>query len=281
MSFPLKLLLAIFVWLVFYLLTFNGCQDELCHACDEAPPETTETKAGAAPALSYPIYFKWSDTTAYTNASVDSLKQAVLAEGEDGQLLEITGFYYEAENPPEGYENLGLARAAQITRLFEDELDPSRMQSRARLIDETEGVRQQAFDGAALEWTASKTSATVDDIGDRILIRFPIGSTERIYDTAVDRYLDKLSERVKQTGERVVLTGHTDNTGSDADNLELGRARADAIQRILSQKGVPASQISTGSKGESQPVASNDTDEGRYENRRVEVRLIKQNSKTD
>jgi len=281
MSFPLKLLLAIVVWLLFYLLTFNGCQDELCHACDEAPQETTETDTGPVPARSYPLYFQWSDTTAYTNASIDSLKEAILAKGEEGQLLEITGFYYEEEKPPKGYENLGLARAGQIARLFEGELEDDRLEPRARLIDETEGVRQQPFEGAAFEWTDSKTSATVDDIGDRILIRFPVGSTEKVYDEAVDEYLDKLAERVKQTGERVELIGHTDNTGSDADNRELGQARADAIQRILAQKGVPAGQISTDTRGESQPVASNDTEEGRYENRRVEVRLIKQDSKTN
>ncbi|NBC08365.1 MAG: OmpA family protein [Bacteroidetes bacterium] len=281
MSFPLKLLLAIGVWLLFYLLTFNGCQDELCHACDEAPPETTETDTGPAPAPSYPLYFQWSDTTAYTNAGIDSLREAILAQGEEGQLLEITGFYYEDETPPDGYENLGLARAAQVARLFEGELEGNRLQPRARLVDETEGVRQQPFEGAAFEWTDSKTSATVDEIGDRILIRFPVGSTEKIYDESVEQYLNKLAERVKQTGERVELTGHTDNTGSDADNLELGQARADAIQRILTQKGVPAGQISTDTRGESQPVASNDTEEGRYENRRVEVRLIKQDSKTN
>lgn len=273
------MLLAIVVWLVFYLLTFNGCQNELCHACDEATQETTETDTGPAPA--YPLYFKWSDTTAYTNTSVDSLKEAILAKGEDGQLLEVTGFYYEEEAPPEGYENLGLARAAQIARLFEGQIDPDRIQMRARLVDETEGVRQTPFEAAAIEWSESKTSETVDDIGDRILIRFPAGSTERIYDKAVDNYLDKLAERVKQTGETVELTGHTDNTGSDADNLQLGQARANAIQRILTQKGVPSTQINTASKGERQPVASNDTEEGRYENRRVEVRLIKLKSETN
>ncbi len=281
MSFPLKLLIAVLVWLVFFLLTFRSCEEELCYACDETAQETSRAdSAEAAPdiSLTAPLYFRWSDTTAYTNENIDSLVGSLLAEGREGELLEVTGFYYEAEEPPQGYENMGLARAAQIARLFEGGLAEDRIQVRARKVDDTEGVQDSAFEAAEFEWVESKTSATVDDIGDRILIRFPVGSTQKIYDAAVEDYLDKLAERVKDTGEKVTLTGHTDNTGSDADNMELGQARADAIKRILQDKGVPAEQISTSSRGESEPVAPNATEEGRYENRRVEVRLIKQPS---
>jgi len=281
MSFPLKLLIAVLVWLVFFLLTFRSCEEELCYACDETAQEISRAdSAEAAPdiSLTAPLYFRWSDTTAYTNENIDSLVGSLLAEGREGELLEVTGFYYEAEEPPQGYENMGLARAAQIARLFEGGLAEDRIQVRARKVDDTEGVRDSAFEAAEFEWVESKTSATVDDIGDRILIRFPVGSTQKIYDAAVEDYLDKLAKRVKDTGEKVTLTGHTDNTGSDADNMELGQARADAIKRILQDKGVPAEQISTSSRGESEPVAPNATEEGRYENRRVEVRLIKQPS---
>jgi outer membrane protein OmpA-like peptidoglycan-associated protein len=281
MSFPLKLLLAIVVWLVFYLLTFNGCHEELCHACDEAPQETTETDTGPAAVPDYPLYFKWSDTTAYTGSGIDSLKQAILDRGKEDQLLEITGFYFEDETPPEGYENMGLARAAEINRLFDGAVDPERVQMRARLVNEPDGARDQPFEAAAFDWNDAEVSETVDDIGDRILVRFPFGSVEKIYDEAVDEYLEKLANRVKETGERVELTGHTDFVGSDEDNIKLGQDRADAIKNILTQKGVPAEQISTTSKGESQPVASNESDEGRYENRRVEVRLIKQETETN
>ncbi|HMR42403.1 MAG TPA: OmpA family protein, partial [Saprospiraceae bacterium] len=70
-------------------------------------------------------------------------------------------------------------------------------------------------------------------------------------------------------------TGHTDNVGEADENMKLGARRAGAIKDILVKSGVNANQITTDSKGESQPVASNDTEEGRHDNRRVEVRLIK------
>ncbi|MCB0623020.1 MAG: OmpA family protein, partial [Saprospiraceae bacterium] len=79
------------------------------------------------------------------------------------------------------------------------------------------------------------------------------------------------------TGEQVRLTGHTDNIGDDEFNQKLGMQRAQAIEQLLLEKGVPAEQIVVESKGRSQPVAPNDTEAGRRENRRVEVRFIKKN----
>ena len=71
------------------------------------------------------------------------------------------------------------------------------------------------------------------------------------------------------------LTGHTDNIGSDASNKVLGQRRADIIKNYLIQKGVDASKIQTSSQGESAPVATNDTENGRAQNRRVELQIIK------
>ncbi len=71
---------------------------------------------------------------------------------------------------------------------------------------------------------------------------------------------------------RVTVEGHTDSTGSDADNLRLSEARARAVwSRLSSDIDLPASAVTIRGLGESRPVASNDTDEGRALNRRVEV----------
>lgn len=68
------------------------------------------------------------------------------------------------------------------------------------------------------------------------------------------------------------LTGYADSTGPATLNLRLSRARAQAVKQLLVGKfGVSASRISTDGKGELDPVASNDTDAGRAENRRVEM----------
>ena len=71
--------------------------------------------------------------------------------------------------------------------------------------------------------------------------------------------------------ELVIATGHTDNVGSDAYNQRLSERRAAAVKEYLVSKGIPASKITTIGKGESQPVATNKTAEGRQKNRRVDI----------
>jgi OOP family OmpA-OmpF porin len=71
--------------------------------------------------------------------------------------------------------------------------------------------------------------------------------------------------------EMVIATGHTDNIGTDAYNQKLSERRAAAVKEYLVSKGIPASKITTIGKGESQPVATNKTKEGRQKNRRVDI----------
>ncbi len=71
--------------------------------------------------------------------------------------------------------------------------------------------------------------------------------------------------------EMVIATGHTDSIGSDAYNQRLSERRAAAVKDYLVSKGIAASKITTIGKGESQPVATNKTAEGRQKNRRVDI----------
>ena len=71
--------------------------------------------------------------------------------------------------------------------------------------------------------------------------------------------------------EMVIATGHTDSIGTDAYNQKLSERRAAAVKDYLVSKGMPAAKITTIGKGESQPVATNKTAEGRQKNRRVDI----------
>lgn len=87
--------------------------------------------------------------------------------------------------------------------------------------------------------------------------------------------LEDLVSKLKGTDiEVVVATGHTDWTGTEAYNLKLSMRRANSVKAFLVSKGVPADRIFTEGKGESKPVASNRTSEGRAKNRRVEVEVV-------
>jgi outer membrane protein OmpA-like peptidoglycan-associated protein len=92
--------------------------------------------------------------------------------------------------------------------------------------------------------------------------------------------IDRLATVLKEdTTRKVLIEGHTDNVGSDEYNQELSERRAQAVQAALFERGVDASQISTIGKGETTPVASNDSPAGRQQNRRVELVFQEDRSK--
>ena len=69
----------------------------------------------------------------------------------------------------------------------------------------------------------------------------------------------------------VNVNGHTDAIGTEEYNLGLSNRRADSVVNYLTEKGIPSSRLIPHGYGKSQPVATNDTPEGRAENRRVEL----------
>ena len=77
----------------------------------------------------------------------------------------------------------------------------------------------------------------------------------------------------KASSVTVRIEGHTDSVGSDAYNLKLSQRRADAVQGYLVEHGIAGARLTTEGKGERQPVASNATADGRYQNRRVELHV--------
>jgi outer membrane protein OmpA-like peptidoglycan-associated protein len=84
--------------------------------------------------------------------------------------------------------------------------------------------------------------------------------------------IDRLAQVLSSShSSRVVIEGHTDSMGSDATNQALSEERALAVKTALLQRGVSGSQISSVGKGETTPVAGNDTASGRQANRRVEL----------
>ncbi|WP_157686396.1 OmpA family protein [Perlucidibaca aquatica] len=87
--------------------------------------------------------------------------------------------------------------------------------------------------------------------------------------------LDASAEFFKQQPDmRSVIAGHTDSVGKDASNLSLSKRRAEAVKAALIQRGVTANRLQAIGLGETLPIASNSTDGGRAENRRVEFLLV-------
>ncbi len=87
--------------------------------------------------------------------------------------------------------------------------------------------------------------------------------------------LNELAEYLtRKPDTRIEIAGHTDNTGTEEDNFELSKKRAQRVREYLIKKGINPDRVIAKGYGESMPVASNETKEGRQKNRRTEVHIL-------
>jgi outer membrane protein OmpA-like peptidoglycan-associated protein len=105
-------------------------------------------------------------------------------------------------------------------------------------------------------------------------IRFTSGRAQ--LSTQAGQELDQLVAKLKADDKPVFIEiqGHTDATGSDTFNEQLGLKRAEAVRTYLARAGLPLARMATISYGESAPLADNNTREGRSTNRRVQVMVM-------
>jgi outer membrane protein OmpA-like peptidoglycan-associated protein len=132
---------------------------------------------------------------------------------------------------------------------------------------------------AALRRQMAGTGVEVERQGDNIMLNMPSGITFDFakYDLKPQfrPVLDNLATTLNEYGQtRIEITGHTDSVGSDSANMTLSQNRANSVAGYLGSRGVANSRMIVNGAGESRPVASNDTDAGRAQNRRVEITLV-------
>ncbi len=276
--FILWILLGIFYWY---------CQNQCCNAgTDSVKDAVTQT---AAPATSdgatkvigdRPLTYNWSDGTPILGSRFNAYRDSIVSNVKENQILEITGLYSRDEENPTDFENLGLARADMARQKMN--VNPDEVRLNSRLVASSQLDRDNAFESvrfkALVDSKNVKEETVVDEnnnVQTRTTIYFPFNSTNKLNDSEVESYLDQVAKRVVASGEKVSLVGHTDNVGGDGPNMRLGTARANVIKNYLVRKGVNPSKVLVSSKGESKPIASNDTDSGRAKNRRTELQIIK------
>ena len=105
-------------------------------------------------------------------------------------------------------------------------------------------------------------------------VKFPLD--QHSLSPEAEQRLAELAQRLKGENKNVYLEiqGYTDSTGTPEYNERLGEQRAEAVRRYLSQQGVALNRMATISYGQEQPVAPNDTREGRAQNRRVAIVVL-------
>lgn len=132
---------------------------------------------------------------------------------------------------------------------------------------------------AELQRDMNNNDVIIQNTGDRLIVTLPqdilfaVDSTHITPSLRSD--LSVLAQNlINYPNSTIQIIGHTDNTGSADYNQSLATERALAVSSILQQNGVPQFRIQSTGRGESQPIASNLTPEGRAQNRRVDVVIL-------
>ncbi len=130
----------------------------------------------------------------------------------------------------------------------------------------------------ALEQELSGSGVGVRREGDNLYLVMPgditFASNQATIQGNFYPVLDDVSSVFNNYDQSLIdIVGHADADGSDQYNLDLSRRRAESVAAYLNQRGVNANRIYYEGRGESQPIASNQTAEGKAQNRRVEIKI--------
>ncbi len=141
------------------------------------------------------------------------------------------------------------------------------------------GLIGKKMDKQAKEIENTVAGAEVIKADEGIIVKFDQGILFDFNSTALKSTaktnIAKLVETLnKEPGTEILVLGHTDNVGTLAANQKVSEGRAKSVRDYAVSQGLTASRIKTEGKNYSEPIASNDTDAGRAENRRVEIVIV-------
>lgn len=136
---------------------------------------------------------------------------------------------------------------------------------------------------SSLDSTASGVSAeaevktpTEKFLMEPLTVYFNSGKSGINRSAEINEWLAQAKKYLEQNpNEKLSVTGHTDSDGDDASNVSLSTRRATTVKGILVKDGFMDTTLEPSGKGEAEPVASNETEEGKAKNRRVTISLIK------
>ena len=122
-------------------------------------------------------------------------------------------------------------------------------------------------------------NARVERVGEGIAVTFDSGilfavNQATLQQAGQQNLRDLVASLEEYEGTEVLVVGHTDSTGETAYNQGLSERRADAARNFLTGAGLEAGRVRAMGRGEEEPIASNDTEQGRQQNRRVEIAIF-------
>lgn len=192
------------------------------------------------------------------------------------RILVLTGLYRATEtNECAGAKDLGLGRAEKVKQMLVGLGAPA---AQLRVMSDQKDMalyEGNVLGGVLYEFISGETTEVEKRlrIGNMTLY-FDSNAREINLTADQQRYFEDLKFFLNQKPDaKIDVTGHTDNRSNLKYNLRLSRKRAEFVRDFMVQNGIPAKNIVTEGKGPNVPVDTNDTEEGRAKNRRVEVKI--------
>jgi outer membrane protein OmpA-like peptidoglycan-associated protein len=135
------------------------------------------------------------------------------------------------------------------------------------------------MDQQAKELQQAIPGATVSRVGEGIAVTFASGllysvNSDAIRPEAATNLHNLAASLDKYPNTDILIVGHTDNTGAADYNQGLSERRASSAANYLIGQGVSSARVKTSGRGELEPIATNETDDGRAQNRRVEIAIV-------
>ena len=156
------------------------------------------------------------------------------------------------------------------------EENQTRIENQEAELDEVSKTAQDALDRAIAAGQLSEGRFVFETVMTDEQVRF--GSDQANLSAEAQAALGAFAELIRTDNANVFveIQGHTDSAGSEAHNVQLGTRRAESVRRYLSSThAFPLHRMSVISYGESEPIASNDSAQGRAQNRRVALVVLK------
>jgi outer membrane protein OmpA-like peptidoglycan-associated protein len=175
-------------------------------------------------------------------------------------------------------EEVSKSSAASERRISEVQTQVEAAQSRVREHDtklaELDTTTRQALERAEAAGKLAEGKFVYSLVLSDDAVKFPVNRFQ--LSKEAEEKLTEFAERLKGENKNVYLEiqGHTDSSGPDMYNLDLGEARAEAVRRFLSKQGIALNRMSTISYGETEPIEKNTSRKGRAQNRRVVVVVL-------
>jgi outer membrane protein OmpA-like peptidoglycan-associated protein len=270
---PIILLIA---WLFLANFWLDNKKAECCHSNVEAVSgSATSSIPSVKPANETgPILFAWSDCKPQAQADWERFRDSIVSGLPKDYLLDVKVWNYEAEENICDSKKLAESRIEQLQAMFTAHLKPDKIRFTPSVRNDKDEA-WKPYSIRAANFNYAFDGEFVKEIDDKALIYFPTNSARKISNAQIDNYLKEVAARIKKTGETIALTGHSDNTGNPEANLKLGLSRANHVKEILVKMGAPQNQITVTTKGQTDPIATNDTEAGRQKNRRTELKINK------